>query len=821
MSYNHQEIEKKWQDKWEVEGLYKTDDNSDKPRYYCLDMFPYPSGAGLHVGHPEGYTATDIVSRYKRMKGFEVMHPMGWDAFGLPAENYAIKTGVAPEESIRKNIKTFRRQIKSLGLSYDWDREFATCDPKYYKWTQWFFLLLYKNDLAYKAKAKVNWCESCKTVLANEQVIEGKCERCQSDVIQKDLEQWFFKTTAYADRLLEGLDEIDFPEKLKSMQRNWIGRSEGATLEFSIKDTDETLEVFTTRPDTLFGATYMVLAPEHSLVDSLADKIENLDEVKSYIKTTLKKNEIERTDTTKEKTGVELKGLMATNPANGREIPIWIADYVLSGYGTGAIMAVPAHDERDYEFAKKFNLDIVEVISGGDIENEAYVGEGQIVNSGEFNDLDIEKAKVEITNHAKGELTVQYKLRDWLVSRQRYWGAPIPIIHCTSCGEVPVPEKDLPVKLPTDVDFKPTGESPLKSSEEFNKDVVCPKCGQSGEGVRREADTMDTFVCSSWYFYRYLDARNDQEFCSPDKIKKWMPVDLYVGGAEHAVGHLVYSRFFNKVLKDYTDYVDFEEPFTKLVNQGLILAEDGRKMSKSLGNVINPDEVVEEYGADTLRMYEMFMGPLEDQKPWDTKGIVGIKRFLDKVYVFVTQYTEDRKDQSFKEAHEKENDQVKIAIEKTVQKVTHDIEEMKFNTAISAMMEFINLVYKTKDEIEDPVIESEMQWIASSTVARLLIILSPFAPHLSEELWQKLGHQESVFKESWPEFDEALTVEEEVEVAVQINGKVRGKIMVKAGSAEEEVVKEAKQVENVQKHLEDKKIKKAIYVEGRLLSLVV
>ncbi|MBU1119338.1 leucine--tRNA ligase [Patescibacteria group bacterium] len=809
MSYDHKSIEKKWQDKWDKEELYKTDDLSKKPKYYCLDMFPYPSGAGLHVGHPEGYTATDIVSRYKRMNGFEVLHPMGWDAFGLPAENYAIKTGVPPEKSTRDNIKTFKRQIKSLGLSYDWSREFATCDLDYYKWTQWFFLLFYKKGLAYRKEAKVNWCESCKTVLANEQVIDDHCERCNNQVVQKNLKQWFFKTTAYADRLVDDLEKIDFPEKLKLMQKNWIGRKEWIDITYPLKDLDREIVVSTTRPDTNFGATFVVIAPENELLNAQDDFVpkEQREEVDAYINEALKKTELERVSEGRKKSGV-FTGRYAVNKLNNTKLPIYVADFVLNTVGTGMVVGVPGHDMRDFEFAKACDLPIKRVVVGPDgdttdITDAHQVQEdaGTMINSDFLDGLEISVAISKMMDYLEekgwGKRTIRYHLRDWLISRQRYWGTPIPIVYCDECGELPLSTDELPVVLPTDVDFKPTGESPLKGSKTFHE-VTCPKCGKSGEGVKRESDTLDTFVCSSWYFFRYLDSKNEQEFCSKEKIQKWMPVDLYVGGAEHAVGHLIYSRFFTKVLYD-EGLCGVDEPFKRLINQGLIMAEDGRKMSKSLGNVINPDEVVYEYGADTMRMYEMFMGPLEDSKPWDTKGIMGIKRFLDKVWGIA-----EKKDL---EDNESEKSLEKVLI-KTIKKVTEDIESLSLNTAISAMMIFLNAFQKS--EAAD-----------KKSFETFLLILSPFAPHLTEEIWEKLGHKNSIFKESWPQYNEALLVEDQMEIPIQINGKVRGTIMVASDSTEEDIIALAKEVKNVQKFIEGKEIKKTIYVEGRLLNFVV
>ncbi len=838
--YDHRQIEKKWQGIWDENKVFEVREDKSRPKYYTLCMFPYPSSQGLHVGHPESYTAVDIVARYMRLKGFNVLNPIGWDAFGLPAENYAIKQGVPPWETTQQSIDNFRRQIKSFGFSYDWSREVNTSDPSYYKWTQWMFLQMYKHGLAYRAKAKVNWCDSCQTVLANEQVIDGKCERCKNEVRQKDLEQWFFRVTKYAEELLQGLDKIDWPEPIKAAQRNWIGKSEGAELEFKVKDTDFVIKVFTTRPDTLYGATYMVLAPEHPLVEKLHSRIDNWDEVEKYREETQKKSELQRTDLNKEKTGVELKGIKAINPATGAEIPVFIADYVLMSYGTGAIMAVPAHDQRDFEFARKFKLKIIPVISPVDIktgelmrlageESEedpqkiiedihqgkcCYEGQGTMINSAEFDGLASEEAKWKIAEKVGGKKKIQYRLRDWLISRQRFWGAPIPIVYCQHCASgsdqviekdgqkyavVAVAEEDLPVKLPHDVDFKPTGESPLVHSQEFHQ-VKCPRCGAEGEGVQREVDTMDTFVCSSWYFLRYTDPRNDQAPFAQDKVDYWLPVDLYIGGAEHAVLHLLYSRFFVKALRDM-GYLKFDEPFLKLRNQGMILGEDGQKMSKSRGNVINPDEVVEEYGADTMRLYEMFMGPLEDTKPWSTKGIVGVRRFLEKVWLVVAEWLEQGKPDSTSAELER-------LFHRTYKKVTEDIEAMKFNTAISAMMILVNQMAKEKNFRQD-------------LLEKFLIVLSPFAPHLAEEIWHNLGNDSLIALTSWPDWNEELIKQDEIEIPVQVNGKVRAKIKAPVGTAEEEVIKLALTVDNVKKHIAGKKIIKQIYVPSRIVNIVV
>ncbi|MCX6785715.1 MAG: leucine--tRNA ligase [Candidatus Komeilibacteria bacterium] len=832
--YNHNEIEKKWQNKWAGSDLSSAKDNGGSKKY-ILDMFPYPSGDGLHVGHPESYTATDIMARYWRLKGFNVLHPMGWDAFGLPAENFAIKSGVHPKITTAKAIANFRRQIQALGFSYDWSREVNTSSPDYYRWTQWLFLQLYKKGLAYKKKAPVNWCPSCQTVLANEQVIDGKCERCGSEVIQKDLEQWFFKVTAYAEELLNKIEELDWSDALKAAQKNWIGKSEGALIKFKVADSS-VIEVFTTRPDTLFGATYLVLAPEHELVKSLKLKAKNLKEIDSYILKTQSKNRLERTDLAKEKTGVELKGIKAINPANNEEIPIWLADYVLTDYGTGAIMAVPAHDARDFEFAKKYKIPIVEVIAQQIKEstnqgiNKAFLGEGVLINSGKFNGLNSKEAKDKITKFARGQKHIQYKIRDWLISRQRYWGAPIPIIYCQKCGIMSVPEKDLPVLLPEDVDFKPTGESPLARSKSFHN-VKCLKCGGP---ARRESDTMDTFVCSSWYFLRYCDPHNAKEAFNKKKAEYWLPIDLYIGGMEHAVGHLIYSRFIYKALIDMgyllparrnsdPELAEGEEwrrePFIKMRNQGIILAEDGRKMSKRWHNVINPDEIVAEYGADTMRLYEMFMGPLEEMKPWSSQSIIGVRRFLEKIYKFVAVGAQNFVPAQHVAPGIQQNRDIEKLLHKTIKKVTEDIENIRFNTAISAMMIFMNDVVGA-------------QFIVPKTIMeKFLIILSPFAPHLSEELWSTFAlrasadksskYHQSIFKQRWPEYDKKLVIDQEVTIAVQINGKLRETINVARGIGERDLRIKIENLPNVQKYLAGQAIKKFIYIQDKLVNIVV
>jgi leucyl-tRNA synthetase len=789
--YNHKEIEQKWQQQWEKLQINKIEDKSKKKKRYVLDMFPYPSGEGLHVGHPEGYTATDIYCRYLRFKGFDVLHPMGWDAFGLPAENYAIKTGTHPREKTKKNITNFKRQIMSLGLSYDWSREVNTTDPEYFKWTQWIFLQLFKKGLAYEAVVPINWCPSCKTGLANEEVVQGKCDRCETGVVKKDMKQWMLKITEYADRLLSGLDKLDWPESIKASQRNWIGRSEGTEVSFSILDTDYSLNVFTTRPDTLFGATYMVVAPEHELVKNLGSRIANKKEVEEYINIAKNKSDLERTDLAKEKAGIELKGINAINPVNNKEIPIWVADYVLISYGTGAIMAVPAHDERDREFAKQYKLEIIKVVEGG--KDELFTGDGVAINSGEYNGLATVDFKKKITKWLEknklGKEAVNYKLRDWVFSRQRYWGEPIPLIHCEQCGIVPLGEKDLPLTLPEIEKYEPTGtgESPLAGIDEW-VNVKCPKC--KGD-AKRETNTMPQWAGSSWYWLRFIDPDNKKVFADKKKLKDWLPVDMYVGGAEHAVLHLLYARFWNMVLFDL-GHVPVEEPFQKLINQGLILGPDGEKMSKSRGNVVNPDDVIEEYGADTLRMYEMFMGPFEDVKPWDTKGILGIRRFLDKVCQIEVSSSEL-------------NTNEKTLLHKTIKKVGEDIADFKFNTAISAMM----------------VLNNEVKSFNKEAYEKFLIILSPFAPHLAEELWFKIGHKDSIFKETWPEYDEKLVKDDDFELVFQVNGKVRDKLAVKIGITKSEVEELVKNSEKVQSFLDGKPIKKVIYVPNKLVNIVV
>lgn len=794
---NFNEIEKKWEDKWKKDKLYKYDPSSDRKKLYCLEMFSYPSGAKLHLGHWYNYGVTDTWARFKKMDGYNLFHPMGFDAFGLPAENYAIKTGVHPAISTDKNIETMEGQLERIGGSWDWDYEIKTCKEDYYKWTQWMFLQLYKHGLAYKKEAPVNWCPKCKTVLANEQVISGECERCSSSVIRKDMSQWFFKITDYAEELLTGLDNLDWPERTKSLQRNWIGKSVGAYVDFKVSETDFGFKVFTTRCDTLFGATYCVLAPEHELVDKITTP-EQKEAVDNYKEQASKQSEIERTSTTKEKTGV-FTGSYAINPVNGKKIPIWISDYVLSTYGTGAIMAVPAHDERDYSFAKKFDLEIIPVLEGGDVSKEAYIGDGVHINSDFLNGLNkeeaIEKMSIWLKENNLGEKTTNYKLRDWLVSRQRYWGAPIPIIYCDDCGIVPVKEEDLPVKLPMDVEFTPDGESPLKKCDSFMK-CKCPNCGGD---AHREADTLDTFVCSSWYYLRYPDAHNDKEPFNKDIVDKLLPVDKYVGGVEHACMHLLYARFFTKALRDM-GYLNFDEPFKSLVHQGLILGPDGEKMSKSKGNTVAPDPLVEEYGSDVLRGYLMFGFNYVEGGPWTDDGIVAINKFYRKV---------ERLCEAIKEDDSRYNDIDKV-LHNSIKVIRNDIEKFQFNTSMSKIMEYTNILVKY-----------EQSGIPRYYIEQLLLLLAPFAPHLTEELWQSIGNEYSIHNQSYPEFDEKVLIEEEKEIAVQVNGKLRATIKINISDSEDEVKEKALNAENVKKHTEGHEIVKIIVIKGKIVNIVV
>ncbi|MEH7389055.1 leucine--tRNA ligase [Bacillus sp. JJ1474] len=804
MSFNHQEIEKKWQTVWEENKTFKTSEDKGKRKFFALDMFPYPSGAGLHVGHPEGYTATDILSRMKRMQGYNVLHPMGWDAFGLPAEQYALDTGNDPAEFTAKNINTFRRQIKALGFSYDWDREVNTTDPEYYKWTQWIFLKLYEKGLAYIDEVAVNWCPALGTVLANEEVIDGKSERGGHPVERRPMRQWVLKITAYADRLLEDLDLLDWPESLKDMQRNWIGRSEGAEVTFQIEGHEGTFKVFTTRPDTLFGATYAVLAPEHDLVDKITTE-EQRAAVQGYLDKVKMKSDLERTDLAKEKTGV-FTGAYAINPANGEKMPIWIADYVLASYGTGAIMAVPAHDERDHEFAKQFDLPIVEVVAGGNVEKEAYGGDGEHVNSDFLNGMNKEEAIGKmiawLEEKGLGTKKITYRLRDWLFSRQRYWGEPIPIIHWEDGTSSAVPEDQLPLILPKTTEIKPsgTGESPLANIEEW-VNVVDPVTGKKG---RRETNTMPQWAGSCWYYLRYIDPHNSEALADADKLKEWLPVDIYIGGAEHAVLHLLYARFWHKVLYDI-GVVHTKEPFQKLFNQGMILGEGNEKMSKSKGNVVNPDDIIESHGADTLRLYEMFMGPLDASIAWSTNGLDGSRRFLDRIWRL---FIEENGSLNPKIQESDEASKLEKVYHQTVKKVTEDYEGLRFNTAISQMMVFINEAYKTTTVLPKHFMEGFVK------------LLSPITPHIAEELWRKLGHSETIAYEAWPAFDEAKLVDDEVEIVIQINGKVKAKLLVPSDAQKDALEKIAMDDQTVKEQIDGKTIRKVIAVPGKLVNIV-
>ena len=802
MGYNHKEIEKKWQNYWADNKTFKTSDNLGQKKFYALDMFPYPSGAGLHVGHPEGYTATDIVSRYKRMQGYNVLHPMGWDAFGLPAEQYALDTGNDPREFTKQNIQTFKRQIQELGFSYDWDREVNTTDPEYYKWTQWIFIQLYNKGLAYVDEVAVNWCPALGTVLSNEEVVDGVSERGGHPVYRRPMKQWVLKITEYADRLLEDLDELDWPESIKDMQRNWIGRSEGARVSFEIENKDASIDVFTTRPDTIYGTTFLVLSPEHSLVNEITSE-DKLEAVKKYQEDSSKKSDLERTDLAKDKSGV-FTGAYAINPLTGKKLPIWIADYVPSSYGTGAVMAVPAHDERDYEFASKFNLPINEVIAGGDIQKEAYTGVGEHINSGELNGLDnetaISKAIELLVAKGAGEKKVNYKLRDWLFSRQRYWGEPIPVIHWEDGTMTTVPEEELPLLLPETDEIKPsgTGESPLANIDEF-VNVIDEKTGMKG---RRETNTMPQWAGSCWYYLRYIDPHNSNMLADPEKLKHWLPVDLYIGGVEHAVLHLLYARFWHKVLYDL-GVVPTKEPFQKLFNQGMILGEGNEKMSKSKGNVVNPDDIVDSHGADTLRLYEMFMGPLDAAIAWSENGLDGSRRFLDRVWrLFINE------DGSLSNKIVENNDNgLDKVYNQTVKKVTEDFNTLNFNTAISQLMVFINDCYKA-ETIYQPYAEGFVK------------MLAPIAPHIGEELWDRLGNEDTITYQPWPTYDESLLVDSEVEIVVQVNGKVRAKLNIPKDTSKDEMEALALKDENVKLSIEGKDIKKVIAVPQKLVNIV-
>ncbi|MDD5528359.1 MAG: leucine--tRNA ligase [Patescibacteria group bacterium] len=865
--YNHQEIEAKWHKKWDEEKLYQVGEDKSRPKYYVLDMFPYPSGAGLHVGHPKGYIATDILARMKMMGGFNVLHPMGWDAFGLPAENFALKNKVHPATQTAKNVVTYKSQLQKIGLTYDWDREINTTDPEYYKWTQWAFIKMWEKGLAYESTAPIIWCPSCQTGLAMEDLEEGRCERCGSEIERKPMKQWVIKITAYADRLLNDLDKLSgWEDSIKEMQKNWIGRSEGAEINFSLvchpersgAEPRDPLKVFTTRPDTLFGVTYVVLAPEHEIIKNEKLIIKNKKEVDQYINEAKKKSDLQRTDLNKDKTGVKLEGVMAVNPANGEEVPVFIADYVLPNYGTGAIMAVPAHDERDFEFARKYDLPIKTVVSsfchpersdsevkdlkiadpsrgaqddkgGGDV----FCDDGVNINSDFLNGLKTAEAKKKmiewLEKEGKGKMKVNYKLNDWVFSRQRYWGEPIPFVHCAKCGTVPVAEKDLPVRLPEVEHYEPTGtgESPLANISDW-VNTTCPKCGGQ---AKRETNTMPQWAGSSWYYLRYIDPKNSQALVDKEKEKYWSPVDFYVGGAEHATRHLIYARFWHKFLFDI-GAVNYDEPFTRLQHVGLIIGEDGRKMSKRWGNVINPDDIIEKFGADAMRVYEMFMGPFGASCAWSTNGLTGARKFLDHVWA-ISESIEQRTENSGKE--------ISSLLHKTIKKISEDIAEFKLNTCVSAMMILTNEIEKKTHpvsrgsnyrypprlaELGTPPAEGNshpsQEGISREDFAKFIQILAPFAPHLAEEIWQeKLGNQASVFKSVWPKFDPELIKDETINLIVQINGKLRATISVPAEISQNEAINSARENDNVKKWLVGKEISKIIFVPGKLLNIVL
>ena len=818
--YNFKEIEEKWQKYWEENKLFKTVEDENKPKYYCLEMFPYPSGK-LHMGHVRNYAIGDVIARFKKMDGYNVLHPMGWDSFGLPAENAAIKHGIHPSIWTWDNIAEMRSQLKTLGLSYDWDREVATCHEDYYKWMQWIFIQFYKRGLAYKKENPVNWCPSCQTVLANEQVVDGCCERCKSPVGKKNLSQWYFKITDYADRLLENLDTLDgWPNKVKIMQKNWIGKSVGAEVDFPIKDDNRKLRVFTTRCDTLFGVTYMVLAPEHPYVMSLVKGTEYEAPVKEYIEKVEHMNDIERTSTSNEKTGVFI-GKYAVNPLNGKEVPIFISDYVLMGYGTGAIMAVPAHDQRDFDFAKKFNLDIIPVVdpedSSIDLYNlkEAFVAEGKMINSGEFNGLNnrvaIEKVLDYLEEKGIGNKSINYRLRDWLISRQRYWGTPIPMIYCDDCGWVPEKEENLPVKLPTDVEFTGKGESPLTTSKDFAH-CSCPKCGKP---AKREMDTMDTFLDSSWYFLRYCDPKNTKAPFDSKKANYWMNVDQYIGGVEHAILHLMYSRFFQMALYDM-GLVDCDEPFRNLLTQGMV-NKDGKKMSKSIGNVVSPEEILNKYGADTARLFILFAAPPERELDWSDAGVEGSYRFLNRVYRLVYDFKEKYPDApSAFEIISTEDKSLNYMLNTAIKKVSEDVGgRFSFNTAISSIMELVNEMYKYRE------VKNINVGLYSKAIKELILILSPFTPHICEEMWQHIGQKDSLVTMSWPEYDETALVKDEVEIVIQINGKLKDKLFVANNTSKEDLEKVAMDSLKIKELLDGKTIVKVIAVPNKLINIVV
>lgn len=800
MEYDFKHIESKWQEKWEEEGVFHAVDNSDKPKFYGLVEFPYPSGAGMHVGHIKAYSGLEVVSRKRRLQGYNVLFPIGFDAYGLPTENYAIKTGIHPRKVTDMNIKKFTSQLKRVGFSFDWTRVIDTTEEGYYKWTQWIFLKMFENGLAFRDKTLVNYCPSCKVVLSNEDSQGGKCDICHSEVVQKSKDVWYLRITEYADKLLEGLKHVDYLPNIKAQQEHWIGKSRGAFVNFSLKDIPEKLRIYTTRPDTLFGVTFMVIAPEHPIIDKYKDKIRNMDAIVDYRTECSKKTEFERTQLVKDKTGVKIDGLTAINPVNGREIPVYISDYVMMGYGTGAIMAVPAHDDRDYDFAKKFGIDIIEVIKGGNIEEAAYTGDGEMVNSGFLNGMDNKKDSIKkmidyLTEKGIGEGGVQYKMKDWAFNRQRYWGEPIPIIYCPKCGMVPVPYDELPLKLPNVENFEPgqDGESPLAKIDSF-VNCKCPVCGGD---AKRETDTMPQWAGSSWYFLRYVDPHNDKTFADYDKLKYWMPVDWYNGGMEHVTRHLIYSRFWYKFLYDL-GVVPYEEPYQKRTAQGLILGPDGVKMSKSRGNVIDPNEVVDVYGADVLRTYVLFMGDYEQAAPWSESSVKGCKRFIDRVFNLQEILTDG--DEYSKE--------LMSAMHKTVKKVSEDIEQMKYNTAIAALMTLLNKIYENGK-------------INRAELKTLIILVNPFAPHVTEEMWANCGYGEMLAKDAkWPSFDEAKCIDSTVEIVVQINGKIRARLSVPTDIESDKAIALAKNDEGIAAALEGKNIIKEIYVKGKLVNIV-
>ena len=796
--YNFKETEKKWQKIWEDNNTFKVSDDYSKPKFYALVEFPYPSGQGLHVGHPRSYTALDIVARKKRLEGYNVLYPMGWDAFGLPTENYAIKNKIHPKIVTKNNIANFKRQLKSLGFSFDWTKEIDTTDPNYYKWTQWIFLQLFKKGLAYKKEMAVNWCTSCKVVLANEEVVQGKCERCASDVIRKVKSQWMLKITNYAERLLEDLNDVDYIDRVKAQQTNWIGRSTGAEVDFSTT-AGEKLTVYTTRPDTLFGATYMVISPEHPYIEEWSDKISNICDIRKYREEANKKSDFERTELVKDKTGVRIEGVNAINPMTEKEIPIYVSDYVLMSYGTGAIMAVPAHDTRDWDFAKAFSLPIIEVVAGGDVQNEAFtdVETGKMVNSGFLNGMEVKDAKKAIIEYLEekkiGTSKVNYKLRDWVFSRQRYWGEPIPIVHCDKCGAVPVPESELPLLLPEVDSYEPTdnGESPIAKMTDW-VETTCPVCGGK---AKRETDTMPQWAGSSWYFLRYIDPDNNDALASKEALDYWLPIDWYNGGMEHTTLHLLYSRFWHKFLYDI-GVVPTKEPYQKRTSHGMILGENGEKMSKSRGNVINPDDIVRDYGADTMRLYEMFIGDFEKSAPWSTSGIKGCSRFIDRVYGLLELIKENS------------NGKMEKSFHKTIKKVTNDIESLKFNTAIAALMALLNEIYENKG-------------LSKDEFKTFITLLNPFAPHLTEEMWVVSGFEGQLNQAKWPTYDEAKTVDNEVEMVLQINGKIKDKIVVAADLSKEDLEKAALDNEIVKELTAGKTVVKVIVVPKKLVNIVV